>query len=857
MATAVAEARPEADTPAPAPLMTQRQIRFVIYGLMAGMFLSSLDQTIVGTAIRTIGDDLNGLDQQAWVTTAYLIAATVTTPLYGKLSDIFGRRPLFLISISVFILGSFLSSFSTSMLMLAGFRAIQGLGAGGLMALPLAIIGDMLAPRERAKYQGYFMATFGIAAVIGPLVGGMFAGADTILGIAGWRWVFLINVPVGLIALAMVIVFLHLPHFRHGHPRIDWWGAGLVVATLAPLLLVAEQGREWGWTSAASITCYAIGVAGLIGFILVERAMGDSAIIPLRLFNPKFSIITVLSMLVGFGMFGAMMTIPLYLQIVNGLSPTESGLASLPLMLGVMIASVGVGQLIARTGKYGIFPITGTATIVIGFTILLFITVDKPFWYMVIAMFAIGAGLGQLMQTLTLAAQAAAPAKDIGVATSSATFFRQIGGTLGTAILLSVLFTALPVNVSNALTDKATLTDALDAALDPAVASAPNNAAVMDKMWNPIIDNVKTTIDKNLADATDKVNTQVEATVRQKVSEAVWKNAGKGAGKLADGVDSLSLGLNKLASGTSAYVSGIGKLSTGTASLSQGLTTLNGALQTAAKESRGATTDFATTQAAFTALATDQQKCAAGDTAACDAEAADTAALGAAFKNLGISIYTTDGYLNGASGKPGVADGMNQLNQGAKKLAAGAKAAASGGSKLASGAKSAASGTKKLAVGTRELAKINAVIDQKVAELTPDAQRKALEKVAEEKHFSVVDGKLAIDYADATQRQAIIDQLVPSMIDAINNGDNSDLSSTDTSASDSSFVNGADPRLTRPFLTGFNAAVVSVYALALMVVALAFVITWFFRVPELRNRSALEEKAELRENASTEQGAEA
>jgi EmrB/QacA subfamily drug resistance transporter len=835
--------------------MTQRQIRMVIYGLMAGMFLSSLDQTIVGTAIRTIGDDLNGLDQQAWVTTAYLIAATVTTPLYGKLSDIFGRRPLFLISISIFILGSFLSTFSTSMLMLAGFRAIQGLGAGGLMALPLAIIGDMLAPRERAKYQGYFMATFGIAAVVGPLVGGMFAGADSILGIAGWRWVFLINVPVGLLALGMVIVFLHLPHFRHGHPHIDWWGAGLVVATLAPLLLVAEQGREWGWTSAAAITCYAIGVAGLIGFILVERAMGDAAIIPLRLFNPKFSVITVLSVLVGFGMFGAMMTIPLYLQIVDGLNPTESGLASLPMMLGVMIASVGVGQLIARTGKYGIFPITGTATIAVGFVLLLFITVDKPFWYMVIAMFTIGAGLGQLMQTLTLAAQAAAPAKDIGVATSSATFFRQIGGTLGTAILLSVLFTALPVNVTNSLTDKATLTDALDAALNPAVASAPNNAAVMDKMWTPITDKVKTTIDENLTKATDQVNSEVAKTVRQKVTEAVWKNAGTGAGKLADGVDGLSLGLDKLATGTSAYASGIGKLSDGATGLSQGLTAVNSATQTAAKHAHGATSDFVKAQAALAKLGADEQKCAAGDTAACQDQAADTAALGATFKDLGTSVYTTDGYLNGANGKPGVADGVSQLAQGAKKLATGAEAAASGGTKLATGAHSASSGSKKLAAGTRQLAKINAVIEEKVAELTPDAQRKALAKVAEEKHFSVIDGKLTIDYSNTEQRRAIIDQIAPEMIDAINNGDNSDLSTSDTSASDSSFVNGADPRLTKPFLTGFNDAVVSVYAVAVAVVLLAFVITWFFRVPELHNRSALEEKAELRENASTEQGA--
>ncbi|MBN9376496.1 MAG: MFS transporter, partial [Cellulomonas sp.] len=223
--------------------MSQRQIMLVIYALMAGMFLSSLDQTVVGTAIRTIGDDLHGLNQQAWVTTAYLITSTIATPIYGKLSDLFGRRPLYIFGLGVFILGSFLSSFSTSMIMLAGFRAFQGIGAGALMSVPLAIMGDMLAPRERAKYQGFFLAVFGVSAVVGPLIGGVFADASQILGIAGWRWVFLVNVPVGIGALFMVLAFLHLPTFhRTSAPRIDWWGATAVVVTLVPLLLVAEQG---------------------------------------------------------------------------------------------------------------------------------------------------------------------------------------------------------------------------------------------------------------------------------------------------------------------------------------------------------------------------------------------------------------------------------------------------------------------------------------------------------------------------------------------------------------------------------------------------------------------------------------
>ncbi len=600
------------------------------------MFLSALDQTFVGTAIRTIGDDLNGLDQQAWVTTAYLIAATVTTPLYGKLSDLFGRRPLFIISISIFVAGSFLSSFADSMLMLAAFRAFQGLGAGGLMSLPLAIIGDMLAPRERARYQGYFLATFGIASVIGPLVGGLFAGAASILGVTGWRWVFLVNVPVGIVALLIVIAFLHLPHIPHDKPRIDWWGAGLVVGTLAPMLLVAEQGREWGWTSVASITCYVIGVVGLVGFILVERAMGASAIIPLRLFRARgFSPAIVLSVLVGFGMFGAMLTIPLYLQIVLGFSPTQSGFATLPMMFGVMLASVGTGQIVAHTGKYSIFPKTGTATTAIGFLILAFMTLDKPFWYLAIAMFVIGAGLGQLMQTLTMAVQAAAEAGDIGVATSSATFFRQIGGTLGTAIMLSLLFSILPTNITTAMTDERTTWNALDAALNPKIANDPANAAIMDKMWTPITDKIKSEVDDNLADATTEVKKQVKATVKAKVTAAVAKKAAQGTGKIGAGISALSSGLAELSTGTGAFVDGVGQIGTGAQKLATGLTKVSKAEQGAAKQAKQATGDFADLQAALAAMASDQADCSDGDDSACDKLAGDQDSMSSAMKALG------------------------------------------------------------------------------------------------------------------------------------------------------------------------------------------------------------------------------
>ena len=460
-------------------VMTHRQILFVIFGLMAGMFLSSLDQTIVGTSMRTIADDLDGLSLQAWVTTAYLITSTIATPIYGKLSDIFGRRPLFIIAIVIFLVGSVAAGFADSMYQLAIFRALQGLGAGGLMALPLAIMGDILAPRERAKYQGYFLAVFGISSVIGPLIGGLLSGTPEILFVTGWRWVFLINLPIGAIALLIVMRFLHIPHTRRA-VRIDWWGAATVVLALVPLLLVAEKGREWGWGSPAALTAYIVGGLGIAAFIVSEKLMGDDALIPLKLFkNATFSMATVLGVLVGFGMFGAMMTIPLYLQLVNGATPTESGFLMLPMILGLMISSIASGQIIARTGKYSIFPKTGTGLMAAGFLWLTFLTADKPVIWIMIGMFLIGLGLGQLMQTLTIASQNAVGPRDIGVATSSSTFFRQIGGTLGVAVLFSVLFSIWP----NAIQDAAArpeVQQSIGAALaDPAVAGDPANAAII------------------------------------------------------------------------------------------------------------------------------------------------------------------------------------------------------------------------------------------------------------------------------------------------------------------------------------------------------------------------------------------
>jgi EmrB/QacA subfamily drug resistance transporter len=657
------------------PIMTHRQILLVIYGLMAGMFLSSLDQTIVGTAIRTIGDDLHGLDQQAWVTTAYLITSTISVPIYGKLSDIFGRRPLFIFGISVFILGSVLSTFSTSMLMLAGFRAFQGIGAGALMSLPLAIMADILAPRERAKYQGYFFAVFGISSLIGPLVGGLFAGADQILWISGWRWVFLINLPIGLIALGMVIAFLHLPKVaKHDNPRIDWWGATAVIVALVPLLLVAEQGREWGWGSFGSIACYVIGGVGAVAFVLIEIAMKDDAIIPIRLFHSNtFSMATVIGVLVGFGMFGAMMTIPLYMQIVVGLTPTESGFAMLPMVLGLMTSSMAAGQITSRTGRYGIFPRTGTLTTAAGFLLLAFVHYNTPVWYMLIGMFVVGLGLGQLMQSLTMASQNAVPARDMGVATSAATFFRQIGGTLGTAIMLSVLFTLLPGNIVHSMADKPTLTAALDAALDPSVAGKAQNKGVMKQLWEPIVGPLEKSIQSQL----DKGTAQAKDAAAQAVTAQV------------------------------------------------------------------------------------------------------TAGVNAA-----------------------------------------------------------------VAAGQLPAAAAQGVIDQKVAEATPVAQDAALKAVADKAHGTVQDGAVVVDWSDKAQRTYWVDQLVPEMKKTLDKGDSKASSGSSTSVSDTSFLNGASPALTKPFMTGFTQAIVVIYWVGVGVLLLAFVLSLFFKAPPLRRVSALQEQAD-------------
>jgi EmrB/QacA subfamily drug resistance transporter len=415
------------------PRLSHRQIMLLMSGLMAGMLLAALDQTIVGTALPTIVGKLGGIEHYSWVVTAYLLASTASTPLYGKVSDLYGRRPVFLFAIGTFLVGSLLAGLSWSMMPLIAFRGIQGLGAGGLMTLAFTIISDAVPPRDRGRYQGLFGAVFGVASVAGPLVGGYFAEHD-------WRWIFYVNLPIGVVALFLSNYVLRLlPHQRRQH-KIDWWGAlALVVGVSSILLGLSWGGKEYAWGSPTIVALFVVGVVVSAVFLVIE-ARATEPILPLRLFRrPTFSIANAATFILGFGMFGSIIYVPLYLQIVKGATPTASGLLMLPMMVGIIFTSVASGQLISKLGRYKWFPVAGTLVMAVGLLLFTSLGVDTSLWQTFVPMVVIGVGLGLAMQPLILAVQNALDLRDMGAGTSTATFFRSLGGSFGVAALGAIM----------------------------------------------------------------------------------------------------------------------------------------------------------------------------------------------------------------------------------------------------------------------------------------------------------------------------------------------------------------------------------------------------------------------------------
>lgn len=422
---------------APAGGLSHKQILVVFSGLMLGMLLAALDQTIVATALPTIVGELHGLDKLSWVVTAYLLTTTLSTPLYGKISDLYGRKKIFQIAIVIFLIGSALSGLSQNMVELIVFRAVQGLGGGGLMALAMAIIGDIVSPRERGRYQGYFGGVFALASIGGPLAGGFFV--DNL----SWRWIFYINIPVGILALVITSAVLRLPLPRRTL-SIDYAGSAILCGAVTLLLLVCLWGGQtYPWGSSTILSMAVAGLLLCVAFVWWERRAREP-IFPPRVFADRIVAVTVvLTLLVAASMFGATIFLPVYLQLVDGVSPTTSGLLLLPLMAGLLTASIVAGQLVTKLGRYKMFPVLGTLLMTIGAWLFTHLGAHTSHLVCSLYMVVFGLGMGQLLQILVLAVQNAVRREDLGSATSAISFFRNVGAAFGTALFGTVLFSRL------------------------------------------------------------------------------------------------------------------------------------------------------------------------------------------------------------------------------------------------------------------------------------------------------------------------------------------------------------------------------------------------------------------------------
>jgi len=426
---------------------SHRQIMVIIGGLMAGMLLAALDQSIVSTALPRIVSDLGGLDHLSWVVTAYLLTSTATTPLWGKISDLYGRRMIFQIAIVIFLVGSALCGLAQNMPQLIAFRAIQGAGGGGLMAIAIATVGDVIPPRERGRYQGYFGAVFGVSSIAGPLLGGWLTDA------VNWRWVFYINLPIGIGALIATTIALKMPVVKRNH-NIDYPGAAVIVASVTSLLLYLNwAGGSYGWTSPNALALVIASIILAVVFVFVELRAAEP-IIPMHLFrNQIFTVGNLFGFLIGFAMFGGIIFLPIYFQTAQGMSPTESGLALLPMVVGMFSMSIVAGQLMTRTGRYRIFPIIGSGILIVALFLLNTMKVDTEYWIIAIYMLLFGTGLGLAMMTIVTPIQNAVAMRDMGVATSATTFSRTLGGAIGTAFFGAILGTRLATYLADQLGD--------------------------------------------------------------------------------------------------------------------------------------------------------------------------------------------------------------------------------------------------------------------------------------------------------------------------------------------------------------------------------------------------------------------